>query len=145
MSQLEANKTTVRHFYEEGWNRKNFGIVDQAHAADWVHHDKSNPNDLEGGPEGNKKRMRELSAAFPDIHFQIEDMVAENDKVAVRFTATGTQTGQFGPIPPTGKKVRMDGFILHQLRDGKIVEDWVVRDTFGLMVQLGVIPMARKK
>ena len=144
MNTQETNKQVVQLFYEEGWNKKNFDIVYLTHADNWVHHDKSNPADLEGGPAGNIKRMRELSMAFPDIHFQIDDIIAENDKVVVRFTATGTQQGQFGKIPPTGKKISILGYITHRLENGKIVEDWVVRDTFGLLVQLGVIPVGEK-
>ncbi|OGU13236.1 MAG: hypothetical protein A2076_11120 [Geobacteraceae bacterium GWC2_53_11] len=145
MNTQEANKQVVQLFYEEGWNKKNFDIVRQTHADNWVHHDKSNPADLKDGAQGNINRMRELSVAFPDIHFQIDDIVAENDKVVVRFTLTGTQQGQFGKIPPTGKKVNILGYITHRLERGKIVEDWVVRDTFGLLVQLGVIPVGEKK
>jgi predicted ester cyclase len=88
--------------------------------------------------------MKELVQAFPDIRFEIEDMVAESDKVVVRFMASGTHKGQFGPIPPTGKQVRMLGYITHRLENGRIIEDWVVRDTYGLMMQLGVIQPGRK-
>ncbi|MBK7098784.1 MAG: ester cyclase [Sphingobacteriales bacterium] len=139
MDALEKNKQVVRQFYTDGWNGRKFDIVHQTHAENWVHHDNSNPNDLGGGPEGNIKRMKELVQAFPDVRFDIEDMVAENDKVVVRFVASGTHKGQFGPIPPTEKQVKMLGYITHRLENGKIVEDWVVRDTYGLMIQLGVI------
>jgi steroid delta-isomerase-like uncharacterized protein len=144
MDTVEKNKQVVRQFYEEGWNGRNFEIVRQTHSENWVHHDNSNPNDLGGGPEGNIKRMKELVHAFPDLRFDIEDMVAENDKVVVRFIASGTQKGQFGPIPPTDKQVKMLGYITHRLEYGKIVEDWVVRDTYGLMIQLGVIQHGKK-
>lgn len=138
MELLNTNKKIVRRFYEESWNQRNFGITYETHAADWKHHDNSNPSDFEG-PKENEARMKAFVTAFPDIHFELNDLLAENDKVAVRFTATGTHNGKFGPHLPTGKKVVMIGFILHRLENGKIVEDWVVRDTFGLMMQLGVI------
>lgn len=60
--------------------------------------------------------------------------------MVVRFTVTGTHQGAFAGIPATGRQVAMQGIIIHRLQDGKIIEDWVVRDTLGLMQQLGVIP-----
>lgn len=144
MEILMTNKEVVKRFYEEGWNNRNFDIVHQTHSEKWIHHDNSNPADLGGGPEGNIQRMTELVKSFPDLHFRIEDIVAENDKVVVRFVANGTQKGQFGPIPPTDKQVKMIGYITHRLEDGKIIEDWVVRDTYGLMIQLGVIQPGKK-
>lgn len=139
MSTLKKNKEVVRQFYEDGWNERNFEIVHQTHSKDWIHHDNSNPNDLGGGPEGNIIRMKELVQSFPDLNFEIQDMVAEGNKVVVRFVASGTHKGQFGPIPPTEKQVKMLGYITHRLENEQIVEDWVVRDTYGLMIQLGVI------
>jgi len=139
MNTLEKNKQIVRQFYEDGWNNRNFEIVRQTHAENWCHHDNSNPNDIGGGPEGNINRMKELVQSFPDLKFTIEEMVAEDDKVVIRFAASGTQKGQFGPLPPTGKQVKMSGYITHRIENGQIIEDWVVRDTYGLMMQLGVI------
>ncbi|MBI2258546.1 MAG: ester cyclase [Flavobacteriia bacterium] len=144
MNILKKNKQIVQLFYEEGWNGRNFVILHQTHSENWVHHDNSNPNDLGGGSEGNIKRMKELIQAFPDIRFDLEEIVAEKDKVVVRFLATGTHKGQFGPIPPTEKQVKMLGYITHRLEKGKIIEDWVVRDTYGLMIQLGVINLNKK-
>ena len=144
MDTLEKNKQVVRQFYEDGWNNRNFEIVHQTHSEKWVHHDNSNPDDLGGGPEGNIERMKELVQAFPDLHFNIQDIVAEKGKVVIRFLATGTHKGQLGPIPPTEKQVKMLDYITHRLEDGKIIEDWVVRDTYGLMIQLGVIQPGKK-
>lgn len=72
--------------------------------------------------------------------YRLDDLIAEDDRVAVRFTVTGTHSGLFAGIPATGKQVSMQGMIFHRLRDGKIVKDWVVRDTLGLLQQLGAIP-----
>ena len=140
MSSLENNKALVRRFYEEAWNQKNLGILEDTHASDWVHYDPSNPADLRDGPQGNRERLAEVIVAFPDICYTLEDLIAEGDRVVARFTVRGTQRGAFGPIPATGRAVTMQGVIIHRIRDGKIAEDWVVRDTLGLMQQLGVIP-----
>jgi steroid delta-isomerase-like uncharacterized protein len=140
MSSLDNNKALVRRFYTEAWNQQNLDILEETHAPDWVHYDPSNPADLRSGPQGNRERLTEVIAAFPDIHYTLEDLIAEGDRVVVRFTVRGTQQGAFGPIPATGRTVTMQGIIIHRIRDGKIAEDWVVRDTLGLMQQLGVIP-----
>ncbi|MBK6326408.1 MAG: ester cyclase [Chloroflexi bacterium] len=140
MTFVETNKAVVRRFYAEAWNQKKLEILEETHAPDWTHIDPSNPADLSGGPEANRARLSQLIAAFPDIHYTLEDVIAEGDKVVVRFTVTGTHQGAFAGIPATGRQVAMQGIIIHRLQDGKIIEDWVVRDTLGLMQQLGVIP-----
>ena len=145
MNSTETNKVVVRRFYEEAWNQKKFEILEETHAPEWVHHDPSTPVDLAGGPAGNRARLVELTAAFPDIHYTLERLVAEEDYVVVHFTVRATHQGFFAGIPATEKKVAMQGIVIHHLRDGQIVEDWVVRDTLGLMQQLGVIPSPRAK
>ena len=92
------------------------------------------------GPEEIKQRLAEAIKAFPDVHFNIEDIVAEGDKVVVHFTFRGTHKGVFAGIPPTGKQVEMQGVQIARLVNEQIVEDWVIRDTMGLMQQLGVVP-----
>ena len=145
MASTETNKAIVRRFYTEAWNEKNLDILEETHHPQWTHQDPSNPNDLQGGPEGNRARLSHLIAAFPDIHYTLEDVIAEGDRVVVRFTVTATHQGVFAGIPATGKAVSMAGIIIHRIQDGKIIEDWVVRDTLGLLQQLGVIPAPRKE
>lgn len=140
MTLTETNKAVVTRFYEQAWNHQQFDILEETHAPDWIHHDPSNPLDLRGGSEGNRARLTELSAAFPDIHYRLDDLIAEDDRVAVRFTVSGTHSGLFAGIPATAKQVSMQGMIIHRLQDGKIVEDRVVRDTLGLLQQLEVLP-----
>jgi predicted ester cyclase len=70
----------------------------------------------------------------------IEDMVAESDKVVVRFTYRGTHTGELMGVAPTGKKVSQAGINIFRIAGGKVAEAWAVHDTFGLMQQLGAIP-----
>lgn len=139
MSSIDSNKKIVRLFYEEGWNNRNFDIVYQTHSKKWTHLDSSNPNDLSGGPEGNIKRIKELSSAFSDLKFHIEEIVAERKLVVVRFLPIGTHKGQFGPIPASNRSVSMSGYITHRIENIEITEDWVVMDTYGLLMQLGVI------
>ncbi len=79
-------------------------------------------------------------ASFPDIHVAIEDMIAEGDKVVTRITATGTQTGEFMGMPPSGKAIRVEAIGISRIVDGKSVEYWESFDALGLMHQLGAIP-----
>jgi steroid delta-isomerase-like uncharacterized protein len=89
------------------------------------------------GPEDARKSIAALRAAFPDIHFDLEDVLAEGDKVVIRWTCTGTHRGEFRGIAPTGKRVSFPGMNIYRLRDGKIVERWGVEDGLSLLQQLG--------
>ena len=81
-----------------------------------------------------------LFVAFPDIQFTLDDLLAARDKVVARFTARGTQTGEFQGIPATGRAAAVSGIAIYRLADGKIVEQWLEYDQLGLLQQLGVIP-----
>ena len=81
-----------------------------------------------------------LRTAFPDLHFTIEELVAEGDVVAGRLTMSGTCEGSLMGMPPIGRSVRQDHMHFVRFRDGKAVEHWGVRDDLGMMQQLGAIP-----
>jgi steroid delta-isomerase-like uncharacterized protein len=81
-----------------------------------------------------------LFTAFPDLQFTLDDLLAARDKVVARFTARGTQTGEFQGIPATGRAAAVSGIAIYRLADGKIVEQWLEYDQLGLLQQLGVIP-----
>ncbi len=136
---IEANKAVVRIHYEEAWNQRKLSTVDETHAPTSVHHDPSNPENIMGHKE-IKQRLTDVIKAFPDIHWTIEDMIAEGDKVVVRWTMRGTHKGMFAGIPSTGNWVEIQGVQIARLVNKQIVEDWIVRDTLGLMQQLGVVP-----
>jgi len=78
--------------------------------------------------------------AFPDLHFTVEDFIAEGDKVVARLTVRGTQQGIFMGIPPTGKHATVTAIDINRMAGGKSVEHWLNMDTLGLLQQLGVIP-----
>ncbi len=78
-------------------------------------------------------------SAFPDLHFTVEDMIAEGDKVASRYTARGTHRGELMGLPPTGRGVTEVGIMISRLAEGKLVEDWHSPDNLGLIQQLGVV------
>lgn len=139
----DRNRRVVRRHYDAAWNARDLSSIAETHAADFVHHDPSNPAPLRG-PAGVQAQLAAVHGAFPDLRMTVDDIVAEGDAVVVRFHVEGTHGGPFAGIPATGRSVRIGGMVLHRFRDGLIVEDHVVRDTFGLMVQLGVVPAPGK-
>ncbi|HZD36722.1 MAG TPA: ester cyclase [Nitrososphaeraceae archaeon] len=94
---------------------------------------------------GHKQFLTALFNAFPDIHFAIEDILAEDNKVAFRLAVTGTHKGEFQGIPPTGKKISFGGTGIGTIIDGKLEENRAHADIMGLMQQLGAVPPAPAK
>jgi steroid delta-isomerase-like uncharacterized protein len=133
---VDANKQVVRRFYEELWNRGNFDAADDLVAADYVRHDLR-PGDAPAGPAGQKAVAQKFRAAFPDVSLEVEALVAEGDLVAARWTMSGTHTGAWGEVAPTGRRVRFSGVNFFRIANGKIAEIWNVRDDLGLREQLG--------
>jgi steroid delta-isomerase-like uncharacterized protein len=81
-------------------------------------------------------------AAFPDLHFAIEDQIAEGDKVVTRYTFSGTQQGPLMGIPATGKHVSITGISIYRVVNGKMQAAWIEYDMLGLMQQIGMVPAA---
>jgi steroid delta-isomerase-like uncharacterized protein len=136
----EENKTIVRRF-EELFNEKQVDRADEFVAPDYIDHGA-----LPGqapGLDGAKQKWAMYIAAIPDLRVPIEDMVAEGDKVVVRWTAEGTQRGELLGIPPAGKRLRFSGISIYRLAEGKVAEVWEQFDRLGLMQQLGVVPPPR--
>ena len=102
---------------------------------------ENNPLPGQGtGREGFKQRVGGLRAAFPDIRYTVEDMIAEGDRVALRWSMHGTHGGEILGIPATGKQVTLTGLDIYRLNDGRLAEHWDQVDVMGLLQQLGVIP-----
>ena len=133
----EENKALVRRFYEE-IDRGNLVAMDELVAEDYINHAPP-PFPGPAGREGLKRAFKIFWEATPGYH-QIEDMLAEGDKVVTRLTAYGTHAGEMAGIPPTGKKLTMTAIAIHRIADGKIVEHWAEKDTLGFLQQLGVLP-----
>ena len=134
----EANKAVVRRIVEEIWNGKKHDRIDEFYAADFVNVDPSSPEVK--NLEQFKQWVAEMNAGFPDEKVTIEELVAEGDKVAKQFSVKSTHTGEFMGIPPTNKKTNMSGITIYRIVDGKVKECVWSYDTYGFMVQLGVIP-----
>jgi len=136
----EQNKTFVRRYWEQVWNQGNLAVVDELIASDFDGHPLPSDPDFGRGPAGQKQLVGMYRTAFPDLRMTIEDMTAEGDRVVVRWTVRGTQTGEMMGIPATGKPTTVTGMFLNRLAAGKIVEGWGNFDALGMMQQLGLIP-----
>ena len=96
--------------------------------------------DVEGGSEQFLANITSLREGFPDIRFTIEDLIAEGDRVAVRWEWTATHTGTFRGVAPTNKRIENAGIAIYQFRDGRIIRNWVQTDRLGALQQMGVLP-----
>ncbi len=138
----EENKTVIRRLTNEALNQGNMDVLDHVLADTFTYHDPANPEVT--SRDDYKQFVTALRTAFPDIHFTIEDEVADGDQLAVRWTMRGTHRGDLvmpaGPIPPTGKQVQVSGITLIRFTEGKVVEEWQNADNLGFLQQLGVIP-----
>ena len=142
MSTLEENKAISRRVIEEGWNQGKLAVIDEIYATDYVGHYVGSPDNH--GPEGEKQFVTMYRTAFPDFHITVHDMIAEGDKVVIRWTATGTHQGDLMSIPPTGVQETHTGISIAHIAGGKLVEFWCNWDALGMMQQLGVIPKPGK-
>jgi steroid delta-isomerase-like uncharacterized protein len=135
----EQNKTLVRQFIEEFLNQGNVDLVKEIIASEYVEHEQLPPG-VPQGREGVEMITTMLHTGFPDFRATIEDIIAEDDRVMVRMTWSGTQTGEFMGMPPSGKAMSIAIVDIFRLAEGKIVEHWGVMDMMGMMQQLGAMP-----
>ena len=132
----EQNKAIRRQAYE-AVNQKNLDALDEVTASDVINH-SARPGQAPG-LEGVKQLFSSLHAAFPDFRIDVEDMIAEGDKVVARVTGSGTHQGEFMGIAPTGNRVELSAIDIARIAEGKIVEHWSNSDQLGMMRQLGVM------
>jgi steroid delta-isomerase-like uncharacterized protein len=133
----EENKALVRRCMDL-INQKDVGAIDQLYAPTYVRHD---PNSTwVCNREDYKEDVKILTTVFPDLHFTVEDLVAEGEKVVCRFSIFGTQGNPWRGLPATGKQVRVTGVSISRIVQGQVVEDWFNTDIFSIAQQLGLIP-----
>ena len=137
----EENKALMRRFYEEVLNQRNLAAIDDFVAPDFVNRSASQLGLPAGDLEHVKQFLSVVMQAFPDLHYTVEDLLAEGDKVVARITLTGTQHGAFMGIPATGKHAAISDIEIFRITGGKAAECWVQVDFLGLLQQLGAIPL----
>ena len=134
----EENKAIQRRSHEDIWDKHNPLAVDEHYASDFINH--SAPPGVPADREGLKGLISMYFGAFPDLKVTNEFVLADGDKVIIRWNATGMHTGPLGDIAATGNKITTHGISIAQIADGKIVAAWNESDQMDLMQQLGVIP-----
>ncbi len=132
----EQNKALVIRHYDESWNQQDEDAVDEIFAEDFVGYSSGSPEPIKGR-EGVKQSLEGYLSAFPNLQMTIEETVADDDKVAVRWFAEGTHNGDFLGMPPTGKDVEVGGIDIFTVVDGQIKEAHGLYDHAGMMQQLG--------
>ena len=133
------NKSLARRAMDELWTKGNLAAVDQLYSENCVFHDLGNPEDIRGR-DGIKQFARMYRTACPDLQCTIEDVVAEGDKVALRWVSRGTHKGDLAGISPTGKKVTFRGIQMQRISNGKIAEEWAGFNTLGALQVIGAVP-----
>ena len=131
---VHESKVLVRRFIDEIFVKGNVDAVDKLVTSDFTPHSWGR---MPPGIEPLKDAIKRVHAGLSDVSMKIEDVIAEDDKVAVRLTARGRHTGEFMGLPPSGKDYTISETHIFHLRDGRISEHWRDADMLGLMGQLG--------
>ena len=135
----EDNKELCRRFFEDVFNKLDQNTATEIISPSFVTHHPAYPAGIHG-IEGVNRVIATFRVGLPDLQYTIQDMIAEGDKVVVRWIAHGTHQGTFLGIPPTGKKVAATGIDIFRIAFGKLEEAWVNSDILGLLQQIGAIP-----
>jgi steroid delta-isomerase-like uncharacterized protein len=133
---IEENKALARRWSDEIWGKGSLAAMDELLATNFVFNYPS--HGVAHDREGYKQTVTSWLVPFADVRCVAEDVVAEEDKIAVRWTWRGTHKGEYMGIAPTGKQVTMTGISILRIVGGKIVEEWGEMDNLGMMQQLGV-------
>lgn len=130
----EKNKAVVRRLYESFLNTGKLETLDEIIAEDYV--------GIYGqrGPSAFAETVRAVRQGFPDIQWAVEDLIAEGDKVVIRWSWQGTHNGEFRGFPASQKQVTDAAIVIYQFRDGKIIRAWIQSDRLGLLQQIGAVP-----
>lgn len=132
---IEENKQAARQFFEQIWNQKDESAIERFIPEDA----KGNDADFGSGREGFRHQWKQWVTAFPDLHFEIVDLIAEGDKVLTRWILTGTHQGEYLGVPATGRQIRVEGMSLDRIENGLVVEGFDGWDNYGFRRQLGIV------
>src|SRR3954453_6710890 len=126
-----ANKALVRRFYKEVYVDWNMALVDEDVSPRFMSHDW--PEDGPSGPPAFRDYYAAIRSAVPDARYEVDDLIAEGDRVVVRWRMVGTHKGTFRGIAPTGRPIVLKGIAIYRLEGGKLMERWVVSDVYGAL------------
>lgn len=135
----EENISIMRRWYHEVWRQGQDDTIRQLIAPDAPLRGQNGPEEEIRGPEGFLKFAQRIRKAFPDTDVSVEDIFAVDDKVAVRWVATGTHLGEGLGVAPSGARMRISGMTIVRMVNGKIVEGWDNWDRLGMLEQIGAL------
>ena len=137
LSTTEERKETIRRVHLAAWNEGDFKLLESTHADGFVMHDPMGERDL----DGLKEMIEQVRAGSDDLELRVDDLIAEGDRVVMRYTLGGTNTGpSFLTDEPTGETWEGSGISIYRLEDSAIAEQWDSFDYLGVMRQLGLVP-----
>jgi steroid delta-isomerase-like uncharacterized protein len=132
----DKNRAVIRRLVDQFWNEKNSDVVDELFATDFVLHNN--------GVSMTKNQALELLTnareAFPDLRLTLDDLIAEGDKIVLRWTWHGTHQRDLWGIPPTNRNATGTGITIYRFAGDRIVEEWSNVDTLGVLRQIGAVP-----
>jgi steroid delta-isomerase-like uncharacterized protein len=132
------NKAVIRRLYDEVWNERKVEVIKEIISPSHALHGPTFSGSSIG-PEAYKRQVLLFLTGYPDMHWTIEDTIAENDKVVACWTISGTHRGEYMGIPATNKEVSVEGITIHHIAGGKIMDSYSNWDVLGMMQQLGVV------
>lgn len=138
-ARIARNEALLRAYFEEVWNRGHLDALDRLLSPGYVNHTPSFGHPPPG-PEGLKPIVKAIRAAFPDLHYVIEDVIATPTHVVARVRMQGTQTGALFGAPPSGRRIDVQQINIERIENGRIVEHWRVTDELEMQRQLGLVP-----
>ncbi|WP_164851263.1 ester cyclase [Larkinella soli] len=133
---LAHNRRLIEAYFQEVWNEGRLDRLDDLLTPDYRNHSSSIPNP-QPGPEGLKPIVQAIRNAFPDLNYRIEDLIVTEDRVVARVVMSGTQTGDFFGIAPTGRRIEVSQMNIEAVRDGRIAEHWRLTDEAAMLRQMG--------
>ena len=140
---MEQAKHIIKRFVEELWNARRLDVADQIFSEDCVTHQLRSgvlAESVHRGPQAMKEHVSGWLMSFPDLRFNVEQMIAERDRVVSQLVMEGTHRDIWMGIPPTGKRLQIRMITIHRIANSKIAEDWVLVESLGFFQQLGVLP-----
>jgi steroid delta-isomerase-like uncharacterized protein len=138
MSTQENKDIVLRQWYQELWNKWNVGAADDLLTSDYLLHLSGSPTPMDR--DATKQVVTMFRSAFPDLRHTVDEMIAEENTIATRWTVWGTHRGEFQGIAPTGKRISVSGTTVHHMANGRIAETWLTVDNLHLLQQLGAVP-----
>lgn len=138
-ARIAANKALISRWFEEVWNQGRADLIDEMRAPETVATGLAGGNQESRGSEPFKAFYANLRRALPDLRLTVEDILGEEDKVAVRISLRGTHMGDTLGVPPTGNAVEFSGIVLARIEDGRIAQAWNSLDLLALLKQIGAV------